>query len=377
MNCYATFMSENQSIMSKCLLFLIPFLLLSHCKNREPRTIHTAFHHWKSQLNVSAFEQSYCQQIKAQTLYLRLFDVDFNADNKFPEPLADLRFSPDTLLLFDKIIPTVFITNRTLINISDTQIDTLSTLIINKIRQDTDLSRDNREGTFFQNKVSELLIDCDWTAATKDKFFHLIQQLKTLTDKRITTTIRLHQIKFRDKTGIPPADKGLLMAYNTGDLMDAKTVNSILNIDVLRSYLAGLKTYPLPLDVALPIFSWGIVKRDGQAVQLIPNFSKAFLLKNSENGLAKHENTEGSLFQEKSTSDIEILKSGYFNGIYLYADDVIKIETITTDNLKAAATLLSQHLNNQHLTVSFFSLDTANLMRYKSEDLLEVAKRFK
>ena len=312
-------MLKNITLKNITLLFATLFLFLFNCKNKEQRLVHIAFHHWKSHLDLSDFEQSYCTTLRANTLYLRLFDVDFNKENKFPEPLAELKFNENNLINFNKIIPTVFITNRTLINTPDTQIDSLSTLIINKIRQITEGSNDalNRglntelntqlnselnkqlNASIFKNKINALLIDCDWTELTRNKFFHLIKQLKTMTDKQIITTIRLHQIKYKEKTGIPPADKGLLMAYNTGDLSDPKTINSILDINILKVYIADLKAYPLELDVALPIFSWGIVKRDGQAVQLIPNCNKDFLIKNNEN-------TEGSYFENKNTHTIKI-----------------------------------------------------------------------
>ena len=375
---------------NKIFLFTTLFLFLFNCKNRETRIVNTAFHHWKSHLDLSDFEQSYCTSINANIVYLRLFDVDFNKENKFPEPLAELKFNVNNLINFNLIIPTVFITNRTLINTPDTQIDSLSTLIINKIRQITEGSNNALNSelntqlntqlnpklntqlnvSIFKNKINALLIDCDWTELTKNKFFHLIKQLKTITDKQIITTIRLHQIKYKEKTGIPPSDKGLLMAYNTGDLSDPKTINSILDINILKAYIADLKAYPLELDVALPIFSWGIVKRDGQAVQLIPNCNKDFLIKNSLN-------TEGSYFENKNNNTIEILKNGYFNGYYLYADDVIKIEEIPINELQKAANLLSQNINNKELTISFFSLDSINLKRYNSEDLKQLIQVFK
>ena len=383
--------------MSKYALFLIPLLCLLNCKNREPRTINTAFHHWKSHLNISDFEQQYCQNIKANTLYLRLFDVDYNALNKFAEPISELIINKNDLIPINKIIPTVFITNRTLINLNNNQIDSLSILIIHKINQITEGSifelkkslRGTKQTNFnsknnnrqlksnnFNNKINEILIDCDWTATTKTKYFQLIKQLKTQLNAQfnkqltLTTTIRLHQIKFSEKTGIPPADKGVLMAYNTGDLSDPQTINSILDINVLKTYLSELNTYPLQLDIALPLFSWGIVKRDGQAVQLIPNFNKDFLLKNDKN-------TEGVYFDDKNNNTITILKSGYYNSYYLYADDVIKMEEINVNTLKEAATLLSEHVNNQQLTISFFSLDSINLKRYNANDLMDVTNRFK
>jgi hypothetical protein len=342
--------------------FLSVCCLLLGCKNRESRTVNTAFIHWKSRLELTEFEQQYCRALASKTVYVRCFDVDISANQNFPEPIAELTVDEKSLSDFETIIPTVFITNRTLLSLDETKISELSTLIFNKLRPYT-------EGSFFKNRVEEILIDCDWTASTRAKFFDLIAQLKTLSNKKITATIRLHQIKFKEKTGIPPADKGLLMAYNTGDLSDPKTVNSILDVEVLKSYLGNLDKYPLQLDVALPIFSWGIVKRDGQAVQLLTNFSSDFLMK-------KGIYTEGSSFSKKSETEIEILKNGYYNGVYLYADDVIKIEVVSPKDLKAASKLLSEHIHNQALRLSFFSLDSANLKRYGVEDLRNIFSLF-
>ena len=102
--------------MSKYLLLLIPFLFLFNCKKRETRIINIAFHHWKSSLNITDFEQQYCQNIKANTLYLRLLDVDYNVLNKFAEPISELLINQNDLTSFDKIIPIVFITKECEIN---------------------------------------------------------------------------------------------------------------------------------------------------------------------------------------------------------------------------------------------------------------------
>jgi hypothetical protein len=364
--------------MSKLLLFL-PFLFILNCKNREPRRINTAFHHWKSRLELNEFEKKYVKEFSAWTLYLRLFDVDYDNANQFAEPIGEVQFSAKAANFnFNHIIPTVFITNRTLLNINDNKIDSLSNLIALKIekmcKQEPIGLEYERVINLYENNVEDILIDCDWTEKTRDKYFHLINQLKNLTNKKIITTIRLHQIKFKEKTGVPPADKGLLMAYNTGDLSDPQTINSILDIAVLKSYIANLDNYPLTLDVALPIFSWAIVQRDGQAVQLIPNFSKVFLLENKEKNTP---NTEGVSFEINANNKITILKNGYYNGMYLYADDVLKIEEVPLSDLQKAAELLSEHIRNKDLTVSFFSLDSTNLKRYNSGDLSKIGSVFK
>ena len=105
-------------------------------------------------------------------------------------------------------------------------------------------------------------------------------------------------------------------------------------------------------------------------MQLIPNFNLESLLKNSQN-------TEGVYFDNKNDKTITILKNGYYNNCYLYADDVIKIEAIAINTLQEAATLLHEHINNQQLTISFFSLDSINLKRYNAHDLIDVSNQFK
>ena len=52
-------------------------------------------------------------------------------------------------------------------------------------------------------------------------------------------------------------------------------------------------------------------------------------------------------------------------------------EEVSVKDLNVAANLLSQHIHNQQVTVSFFSLDSVNLKRYNSNDLLKIANGFK
>ena len=54
---------------------------------------------------------------------------------------------------------------------------------------------------------------------------------------RISSTIRLHQLAQTP----PEADYGVLMCYNTGDLKDFNTKNSILDVKDVKPYLKYLK----------------------------------------------------------------------------------------------------------------------------------------
>ena len=354
--------SERQTIFKKMrknsqrfiyhILLLFFLLFIGQNCQTKPRDVSMAFYHWKTTVDTSVF-----QNIKNEKIYVRLFDVDWDEETKSPKPLAELR-SVEPFKNAKKITPVVFITNKIFSQIIENQIDVLVLNIFDKIKKNTE------GGTF-----DEIQFDCDWTATTRDRYFYFLKKVKTLfLDKKISATIRLHQVKFLDKTGVPPVDRGMLMAYNMDDLDDMKTDNSILNIETLKSYLKNFDRYPLELDVALPIFNWGIVFRDGQAVKIINNLSKKELLNTPQ---------YKTLFQQNADNHFVLLKNQYLKGLYLFENDDIRIEEVPLSNLRLAASFLSQHIKNQQLTVAFYHLDSATLQQYRYEDLENIAHIFR
>ena len=324
---------------------------------KQSRSVSTSFYHWKTDFHLTNFEKNYCNQLKINKLYVRLFDVDWDDASHFPKPIAII----DTLEKTDwEIIPTIFITNKTFTQLADNQVDTLVELIFDKILLKI-------EGYTEEGNFNEIQIDCDWTATTRDRFFSFLKKLKIVSKKKISATIRLHQVKFKEKTGIPPVDAGVLMAYNMGNLEDVKTQNSILDIEILKSYMSKLKNYPLKLDVALPIFSWGVVVRDGEVVKLINNLTKNEL------------QYPPQYFIEKKENHFEVLKNTYLKGFYLYKDDEIRIENTDSrqvDILEKAADIIAQNINNQQLTIIFYHLDSITLQRIRYEELENITHRF-
>jgi hypothetical protein len=69
--------------------------------------------------------------------------------------------------------------------------------------------------------------------------------------------------QYRERTGVPPVDRGMLMFYNMGKLSAEPGARSIYDADAAERYLARVGEYPLPLDLALPIWSWTVQVRDG------------------------------------------------------------------------------------------------------------------
>ena len=116
--------------------------------------------------------------------------------------------------------------------------------------------------------VREVQIDCDWTRRTERRFFAFMDSLRSeLQAKgiRLSSTIRLHQLSQK----APPADRGVLMVYNTGDFTDINCQKPILDAEVVGPYLKYLASYPLPLSAAYPLFSWQILFRGKRFVGII------------------------------------------------------------------------------------------------------------
>ena len=114
--------------------------------------------------------------------------------------------------------------------------------------------------TVSNTAIHEIQFDCDWTQSTKEKYFKFLRHFRQLQNDptfQLSATIRLHQIKFANQTGVPPVNRGMLMFYNMADLESIKTPNSILDLEVAHQYIDSQTTYELPLDFALPIFSLG------------------------------------------------------------------------------------------------------------------------
>ena len=237
--------------------FLFIFLLLIACKKNDYQ-VTPAFYHWQTHFELSPEEQSLLDSLQVEKLYVKFFDVDWDFQQQEALPLAQVRFRQDSIPY--QIIPTVFITNRTLEHLSVEAPDTLAARIYKQIKK-------------LSNKVTleEVQIDCDWTQSTKNKYFRLLKALrKQVPDStQLQATIRLHQVKYARQTGVPPVDRGMLMFYNVGDVEDWYTENSILDLETARQYLQNFQRYPLPLDMALPLFSWGVLFRQGKMINLI------------------------------------------------------------------------------------------------------------
>jgi hypothetical protein len=279
-------------------------------------------------------------------------DVNTAEDGPDPVPVSPIIFKdklPDSV----QIVPVVFIVNDVLKSISKTELNTLA----------------NKIPLFVEGKVeqggkasySELQIDCDWTAITRDNYFYLLKQLKVnpvLKHKIISITLRLHQLKNQIKSGIPPADRAMLMCYNMGNLRQYGMHNSILELSELKKYLGdNISAYPMPVDLGLPLFNWAVAFRNKQYIGISKRIKIADL--NNKNQFI----FSGNNIYKAAT---DLPEFG------LYKADEIRWEDISVSDLQNAAQYLSPLIKTNTLNVIYFHLDDAALKSYTYTDLEKV-----
>ncbi|HFA50871.1 MAG TPA: hypothetical protein ENJ95_17825 [Bacteroidetes bacterium] len=362
------------------ILIIALFSALSACQPEPPKPSppQPAFYHWQTHLQLTPPERQLLDSLNVKKLYVKFFDVDWDEKTGAPLPQAEVQI--DTHLLYGlEIVPAIFITNRTFKNISRNkpppagrQVKTLADNILQKI-----------------NKLSyiapkEIQFDCDWTPSTREKYFGFLHYFKSKLDGSATTsvaaTIRLHQLKYPKKTGVPPVDRGMLMFYNMGELDEWETDNSILDLSTADQYLDSPQSavrspqYPylagrqaIPLDIALPIFRWGVVFRNNELAYLI-------------NDLGAEDLRDTAYFYKIAANRYGLRKSTYLHGYYLYKGDRLRLEGTSPGLLKEAAALLGNRFTKlskfSKPTVAFYHLDTTALKVFNYEDFEKILEGF-
>jgi hypothetical protein len=209
-----------------------------------------SMYYWKTVFELDSAELSFLQKHSIKRLYLRMFDVATEPDvlNGGVEivPIATTKFVssvPDGV----EIVPVAYITIDALRAMAGMETK-FASLIVERLLA---MASYNKCG-----KINELQLDCDWTSNTKDIYSGLCETVKDSLDSKgieLSITVRLHQMQETP----PPADRGVLMLYNTGALKSPNTCNSILHCDDVKPYLEQMK-YEIPLDYAYPVFGWGV-----------------------------------------------------------------------------------------------------------------------
>ncbi len=329
---------------------IILLVTLTGCQRHHKET---SFYYWKTTYASDSLLQTNIQHLGVKKLYMRIMDIDMDMMGREAVPISPISFT-DTLPPDVGIVPVVFINTKIFQHMDSLAIRSLAHKVVPFVREKVKQSG--------ANSFNELQLDCDWTTSSRDKFFYLIEFMKTfpeLANVEVTSTLRLHQIKNIKSSGIPPVSRATLMCYNMGNLRKFGPQNSILNQEDLQLYLKDhLGNYPLKLDVALPLFEWFVVFRN----QEYAGISKRIDREDLENK---------SLFAHNPNTNLYVLREDLPEK-GLLKNDIIRYETISKQELMKTASFLKRELKNEDRKIIFYHLDKTIITSYPNDVLQKI-----
>jgi hypothetical protein len=328
------------------LRFIVFFFSLSafwSCKSKSvDNKVSHGVYSWKTSFQNT--EQAFLDSNHVKRIYLRFFDVDISEGKAIPKGKVKFLSTPDR-----EIVPTVFITNRTFYALTKEKNNELVQNILDQIKS---ISQEN---DFVFNEVQ---IDCDWTLKTKAMYFDFLKTLKLKSKKRVSATIRLHQVKYLEKTGVPPVDEGVLMVYNTGEWQKYSSDNSLFEPKVILKYLDNLGAYPIKLNVALPIFSQTLIYRSGLFLNFLKNTTESEI--------------ENNGFFEKTDKQREYIctENVFFKEMSFRKGDIVKIEQAEVADLLKIKNTIFEKLKNKEFWLILYHLE--NYKYYSAKEYTEI-----
>lgn len=294
-----------------------------------------AFYYWRTTFALSAPETVALAALGVDRLYIRMFDVTWSDGRA--RPVGPLRVAgrvPAGLA----VVPVVFIRDEVLRHDSPSLAADVWGEVV-------------RRTTALGVAPRELQVDCDWTERTRAPYFALLRALRAISGIPLSATIRLHQVKYRERTGVPPVERGALMFYNMGRFSPDPDARAIFDADAAERYLARLDDYPLPLDLALPIWSWTVQVRDGAVVGLLQHTDPARL-------------DAIDFLRADPDGRYTATRTTFLDGHLLREGDQLKTEVTSPADTLAAAALVAPHLATGPRTVTLFDLSERNLRRH-------------
>jgi len=324
--------------------FLAPLLFLSlvACERHAPSVVERGVYHWSNSDDLYEAEEQFLDTHLVRSLFWKVLDIDWNEANH-AHPVSIVR-SPfvanewgygggrNERTMAVELVPVVFITNRTMLNCDSTQLHVLAEKLHRKL------------DALCGGAYAEVQFDCDWTARSRDTYFSFLRMMRARLGRDLSATVRLHQYKDPEGTGVPPADRGMLMLYNVEDVKTYGPHNSIFNADAARPYFSGAGTYPLPLDVALPAYSWLVHYRNGRFVRIENSdlVDEVDTLENFRRG------PDGLFHVVKETER--------WWGESLHIGDELKLERMDSTSIMQAVELARSAVNSDTVRVVFFDL---------------------
>lgn len=329
--------------LSPILLTILIILSFPCCTTPTEKHIPAnGIYYWRTTFRPTAEERAFVCEHHIGRIYLHMYDVDIveYATNNI-EPIATLQFQ-DSLISGVEYVPTIYITQDA-IRLLEGQEKAIAEKIVTRTLNMVDWHE--------IPNVQEVQIDGDWQTSTQQSYFLFCKELRKLLHARglrLSATIRLSQL--REK--VPPVDRGVLMLYNTGNVRNAATENSILDIETCKAYLSrrAIRKYALPLDYALPTFGWAAVyDADGKF-----------------RCLSYSQNYPFPSFERIDSAHYQACYYDLYQGVFYCQGDIIRIENTPYALLKEVKSLLPISRQN---SIILYHLDNRVNQYYSHEEI--------
>lgn len=333
-------------------------LTLTACKSNHPAQEGTnGIYYWRTTFTLSDAERKILQEQDINKMYVRFFDVESDWRGNNIEPKATIQFYdsvPDGI----DVIPTIYITNSAM---GDMQ-----------LREEEFADKIVRRVTAMCKKhnidLHELQLDCDWTKSTQKHFYRLCEEVKSRMDstQTLSSTIRLHQLTQTP----PPVDKGVLMVYNTGNLMDMTTENSIFSYNDIEPYLRDdrLAKYELPLDVAYPTYGWSLVFHPGKDKY----YFDRIMHRTDFSDYSGLKNIGHNLYEASTTIDFSTDENNWNK---VYKGYRIRVERPTAKEIFKVKALIDDKLKGKPHDNILYHLDKEQLSFYSDNEISKIYSR--
>jgi hypothetical protein len=333
--------------------------------------IERAFQYRGATLKLSAPELAALSATGATRLYLRLFDVDWPTGAPAPLPAAPLRLlegvrMPDKL----EIVPVIVLPEAIFRRLDEAGVALLAAKVWAQVRGQLPAIR-----TASTPPLRELQLDCDWTGASRAGYFAFAKALGHLVRPAgvaLSATLRLHQVKYRERTGVPPVERGMLLFFGMGNAQPAdgppEADRAIFDPSIASGYLERLQAYPLPVDLALPILSWTVHRRGGEPIAILQGTDPAEL-----SALPYLE--PGAPAGPGAPARFHVTQKSILHGVQLQYDDILVGDVIDPRTALQAAELVAPRLPargaGSRRAVALFDLSEGSVQRHDPEQSLE------
>jgi len=136
---------------------------------------------------------------------------------------------------------------------------------------------------------------------------------------------------------------------------------SIFDLIEAEKYIGNLDEYKLPLDIALPIYGWGVVFSAQKFRLIINNLYNRDLAKNKD-------------FEEIQSNYFKAIKRTEINGYQIDKNEIIRIEDSNMDEIIKFSEKIN--MNCKYFSVVLFHLDEKVINKLKNHEAEKIYTHF-